>query len=45
MELEGLTGVIVRMGREVGVATPLNDALYGVLKPWALRNESAMTSA
>ena len=45
VELEGLTGVIVRMGREVGVATPLNDALYGVLKPWALRNESAMTNA
>ena len=40
VELEGLTGVIIRMGREVGVPTPLNDAIYGILKPWALRNES-----
>ena len=44
-ELEGLTGVIIRMGRETGVPTPLNDALYGILKPWALRNESSAPSA
>jgi 2-dehydropantoate 2-reductase len=38
VELDGLTGVIIRMGREVGVPTPLNDALYGILKSWELRN-------
>ena len=39
MELEGLTGTIVRMARELGVPTPINDTLYAVLKPWALRLE------
>ena len=39
VELEGLTGTIVRMGRELGVPTPINDTLYAVLKPWALRME------
>ena len=42
VELEGLTGTIVRMGREVGVPTPVNDTIYGVLKPWALRIEQAL---
>ena len=37
VELEGLTGTVVRMGQEVGVATPINDALYAVLKPAAVR--------
>lgn len=37
VELDGITGTLVRMGRQVGVPTPLNDALYGILKPWALR--------
>ena len=39
VELEGLTGTIVRMGRELGVPTPINDTLYAVLKPWARRLE------
>lgn len=38
VELEGLIGTVVRMGREVGVPTPVNDVLYAVLLPWALRN-------
>jgi 2-dehydropantoate 2-reductase len=37
VELEGLTGTIVRLGREVGVPTPITDALYATLKPWATR--------
>ena len=37
VELEGLTGTVVRLGREAGVPTPINDTLYAVLKPWALR--------
>lgn len=39
VELEGLTGTAVRLGRQAGVPTPINDTLYGVLKPWALRIE------
>ena len=45
VELEGLTGTVVRMARAVGVPTPLNDTLYAVLKPWALRNEALHTSS
>ncbi len=41
VELEGLTGVVVRMGREYGVPTPVNDALYAVLKPRANRIEAS----
>ena len=39
VELDGLTGAAIRMGREYGVPTPINDTLYGILKPWALRIE------
>ena len=39
VELEGLTGTAIRMARQVGVPTPINDTLYAVLKPWALRIE------
>jgi len=42
VELEGLTGTLIRMGREVGVPTPINDSLYGVLKPWAERIERSL---
>ncbi len=41
VELEGLTGTIVRMGRELGVPTPINNTLYAVLKPWAQRLEGS----
>jgi 2-dehydropantoate 2-reductase len=37
VELEGLTGTVVRLGREAGMPTPINDTLYAILKPWALR--------
>lgn len=40
-ELEGLTGTLVRMARKHGVATPVNDFLYAVLKPWAMRLEGS----
>lgn len=39
VELDGLTGAAIRMGREYAVPTPINDTLYGILKPWALRIE------
>lgn len=39
VELEGLTGAVVRMGRELGVPTPVNDTVYALLRPAALRIE------
>ncbi len=39
VELEGLTGTAIRMARQAGVPTPINDTLYAILKPWALRIE------
>ena len=43
VELDGLTGAAIRMGREYGVPTPINDTLYGILKPWALRIERELS--
>ena len=40
VELEGLTGTVVRMGRELDVSTPANDFLYAILKPLAVRIET-----
>ena len=40
VELEGLTGTVVRMGRELNVPTPTNDFLYAILKPLADRIEA-----
>ena len=45
VELEGLIGTLVRMGREVGVPTPINDVLYGVLRVWADRIERTLAEA
>lgn len=45
VELDGLTGVVVRMAREYGVPTPINDTLYGILKPWALRLNAQRATA
>ncbi len=35
LELEALNGAVGRVGREVGVATPVNDLIYAALKPYA----------
>jgi len=40
VELDGITGTVVRLAREVGVSTPINDTLYAILKPWAVRIEA-----
>ncbi len=40
VELEGLTGTVVRMGRELNVPTPTNNFLYAILKPSAVRIEA-----
>jgi 2-dehydropantoate 2-reductase len=44
VELEGLTGTLVRMAMEVDVPTPINDFLYAILKPAAVRIESMRAS-
>ncbi len=35
MELDGLNGTVARLGREYGIPTPLNFAIYAALKPFA----------
>ncbi len=37
LELEALNGEVVRLGREVGVPTPANETIYGLLKVHDLR--------
>lgn len=34
IEVEALNGVLSRIGREVGVPTPVNDFIYACLKPY-----------
>jgi 2-dehydropantoate 2-reductase len=34
LELEALNGAVVRAGREAGVATPVNDVIYAMLKAY-----------
>ncbi|MCI0439937.1 MAG: 2-dehydropantoate 2-reductase [Chloroflexi bacterium] len=41
VELEGLTGAVVSMGRQVGVPTPIHDTIYALLKPAAMKIEKA----
>ncbi|MFU8869501.1 2-dehydropantoate 2-reductase [Natronococcus sp.] len=38
MELEALHGTVVRKARENDVAVPTTDAVYAILRPWAVRN-------
>ncbi|MYC31202.1 MAG: 2-dehydropantoate 2-reductase [Chloroflexi bacterium] len=45
VELDGLTGTAIDMARRYGVATPINDTLYGILKPWALAIERDLARA
>ena len=35
LEIDALNGTVVRLGRELGVPTPLNFAIYAGLKPYA----------
>ena len=39
MELEALHGLVVRRAAEHGVPVPMSQAVYAILKPWAVRNE------
>jgi 2-dehydropantoate 2-reductase len=38
MELEALHGTAVRRAARLGVAMPACEAIYAILRPWALRN-------
>ncbi len=35
LEAAWLSGAVSRMSRETGLAAPVNDTLYAVLKPYA----------
>jgi 2-dehydropantoate 2-reductase len=39
MELEALHGSVVRRAREHGVAVPVSETVYALLRPWAIQNE------
>ncbi|HEY2958785.1 MAG TPA: 2-dehydropantoate 2-reductase [Actinomycetota bacterium] len=39
MELEALHGFVVRRAAEHGVPVPTSEAVYAILKPWAVRNQ------
>ncbi len=41
LEVESLAGAVVRYGREAGVPTPLNFAIYASLKPYHEKAEAA----
>jgi 2-dehydropantoate 2-reductase len=41
MELEGLHGFVVRRAGQHGLAVPMTEAIYAILRPWAIRNERA----
>jgi 2-dehydropantoate 2-reductase len=43
MELEALHGLVVRRAAEHGVPVPMSEAIYAILKPWAIRNQHAET--
>ncbi|MGH9462625.1 MAG: ketopantoate reductase family protein, partial [Vicinamibacteria bacterium] len=38
MELEALHGTAVRLARKHGINAPMCEAVYAILKPWAIRN-------
>lgn len=41
MELEALHGAVVRQAEEAGLSVPMNEAVYAILRPWAVRNQRA----
>ena len=45
VELEGLTGTVVRMAKELDVPVPTNEFLYAILKPAAVRIEALNKAA
>jgi len=45
LELEALNGTVVRLGRQVGVPTPVNVAVYAALKPYAAGGLAEVTQS
>jgi 2-dehydropantoate 2-reductase len=41
MELEALHGSVVQRAAEHSVPVPMSEAVYAILKPWAVRNQSS----
>jgi 2-dehydropantoate 2-reductase len=41
LELEAMSGAVVRYGRSAGVPTPVHDTIYAALKPSAVRSGQA----
>lgn len=41
MELEALHGFVVRRAAEHDVPVPMSEAVYAILKPWAIHNQRA----
>jgi 2-dehydropantoate 2-reductase len=39
MELDALHGFVVRRAAKHGVPVPMSEAIYAILKPWAIRNQ------
>ena len=40
LELDWLTGAVVALGRKLGVATPANNAIYALLKPYRMGRQN-----
>jgi 2-dehydropantoate 2-reductase len=43
MELEALHGFVIRRAAQHGLAVPMSEAVYAILRPWAIRNQHAST--
>jgi 2-dehydropantoate 2-reductase len=44
MELEALHGTIVRSAQRHAIPVPVSETIYAILRPWAVRNEAAISS-
>ncbi len=44
MELETLHGTVVSRAQRHNIPVPVSEAIYAILRPWAVRNEAAVTS-
>jgi len=40
MELDALHGTVVRRAGRMGLAVPVIEAIYAILRPWALQNST-----
>jgi 2-dehydropantoate 2-reductase len=43
MELEALHGTIVQSARQHDIPVPVSETVYAILRPWAVRNEAAIS--